>query len=405
MTKEIEEKSDVPPEEVAAQEIVVSPERSVAVQQELLERALMRVSISVEGQDDTLDFLLRQLRESLQNPISGDINAVIDRFHEAEHNIKQNLEDNLQAVRQALIETIQQLQQFDLSPGLNDAIYRFLSQLPQSSKKVYSYPDLLQQLADIQKQALYEIKHPGGLWKKLMGHGQKSASPAIHDNLLRCVNDLQQSLAQATNFEQLQAKVHFLIGNIQHLLNNDSPHVNQQDNAEKKQHNPAVPQPKNLQDPLTGLPNREAYLERLAHEFHRWRRYGRPITLAVFTIDHIQYINSHYGQQAGDKILKVIAGSVANRLREVDFLGSIDGDKFVLLMPETTLKNSLFLLEKLRTAIARASFNYQQQAISTSLSIAATDFKDGDTMESAFARADELLQKAMLEGINSLNTL
>lgn len=405
MTKEIEEKSDVPLEEAVAQELLVPPERSVAVQQELLERALMRVSISVEGQNDTLDFLLRQLRESLQNPINGDINAVIDRFYEAEHNIKQNLEDNLQAVRQALIETIQQLQQFDLSPALNDAIYRFLSQLPQSSKKVYSYPDLLQQLADIQKQAIYEIKHPGGLWKKLMGHGQKSASPAIHDNLLRCVNDLQQSLAQATNFEQLQAKVHFLIGNIQHLLNNDSPSASQQDNTEKKHHNPAVPQPKNLQDPLTGLPNREAYLERLAHEFHRWRRYGRPITLAVFSIDHIQYISSHYGQQAGDKILKVIGGSVAKRLREVDFLGCIEGDKFVLLMPETTLENSLFLLEKLRTAIARASFNYQQQAISTSLSIAATYFKDGDTLESAFARADELLQKAMSEGINSLNTL
>lgn len=74
-----------------------------------------------------------------------------------------------------------------------------------------------------------------------------------------------------------------------------------------------------MQDPLTELPNREAYKERATTEVQRWQRYGRPLTIAIFDIDHFKKINDTYGHQAGDRVIKVIGRSIAKRLREVDF--------------------------------------------------------------------------------------
>ena len=61
---------------------------------------------------------------------------------------------------------------------------------------------------------------------------------------------------------------------------------------------------KSKHDSLTGLPNREAYNERAFHELRRFKRYYRPLTLAVCDIDYFKKINDQFGHQAGDKALK-----------------------------------------------------------------------------------------------------
>lgn len=374
--------------------------KTLIAQQRLLERALMRVSLSVDGQDETLDRLLRQLRESLQDPINSDMNAVIDRFDEAEHNIKQNLEENVQAVRQALYEAVHPLQQLNLSPSLSQLIYQFLAQLSQSSKKINSYPALLQQLADIQKQAVHEVKQPGlGLWKKLTGNQQRSMLPATREKLHQGINDFQQSLEMANDFATLKAQIKFQITHLQQILNEPGEEPEPDDKR-----NSAIALNKS-RDGLSGLPNRESFNERLTHEFHRWRRYDRPLTMAIIAVDNFQQHTSDHGSEAADKILKVIGSSIAKRLREVDFFGHLESERFVAIMPETTLEKSVHLLQKLRTSIARAAFNYRGESISATLSISATDFKKGDKPESAFVRADEVLASAERDSVNRLYTL
>src|SRR4051812_48109273 len=145
-------------------------EKSLGAQQELLRRALVRVSVAADGQDDALDGVLSQLRERMRGSINGDISNLLARLDEVALNFEQHREQNSQDVRQSLTETIKPLQELDLSRSVKKEISQYLSQLPERSKKVRLYPALLQQLATIQQQALKEIEQPKtGFLQKILG--------------------------------------------------------------------------------------------------------------------------------------------------------------------------------------------------------------------------------------------
>ena len=145
-------------------------EKSLAVQQELLRRALVRVSVAADGQDDALDGILSQLRERMRGTITGDISSLLARLDEVALNFEQHREQNAQDVRQSLMETIKPLQALNLTRGVKKEISQYLAQLPERSKKVRLYPALLQQLATIQQEALKEIEPPKmGFLQKLLG--------------------------------------------------------------------------------------------------------------------------------------------------------------------------------------------------------------------------------------------
>ena len=173
--------------------------------------------------------------------------------------------------------------------------------------------------------------------------------------------------------------------------------------SEKNRENLETQRRKALSDPLTELPNRQAYNERAITEAQRWQRYNRPLTTAIFDIDHFKKINDNYGHQAGDRVLKVIGRSIAKRLREVDFFCRFGGEEFVALMPETTAEIAIPVLDKIRDAIANAAFNYKEQPLSITLSIGLTEFRDKDSLDSAFERADQALYRAKQSGRNQVH--
>jgi diguanylate cyclase len=161
-----------------------------------------------------------------------------------------------------------------------------------------------------------------------------------------------------------------------------------------------VQREKALRDSLTELPNREAYSERVFDEFKRWQRYQRPLSLAVCDIDHFKRINDTYGHQAGDRVLKVLSRGIAKRLREVDFIARYGGEEFVLILPETEAEQALGALDKIREAIAQTPFHFKEEPVQITLSMGITEFGEGDTVESAFARADKQLYVAKEKGRN-----
>ncbi len=91
-------------------------------------------------------------------------------------------------------------------------------------------------------------------------------------------------------------------------------------------------------------------------------------------------------------------------MREVDFFCRFGGEEFVAIMPETSLADALPVLDTIRAAIANASFNYKEQPISITLSVGVTEFKTGDDLEVAFARADEALYAAKSGGRNCIKS-
>jgi len=247
---------------------------------------------------------------------------------------------------------------------------------------------------------------------------EREASRKLQADVMREMSDLETTADSATDINQLKDTVKSQLGNIRQVID----HYQQTDQAqqflaeqlqtlgakiktmeveaEKNRTTLEAHRQKALHDPLTELPNREAYNERASAEVQRWQRYGRPLTIAIFDIDHFKNINDTYGHQAGDRVIKVIGRSVAKRLREVDFFCRYGGEEFVALMPETDSATALAVLEKVRDAIANAAFNYKDQPMAITLSVGLTEFRTNDSLESAFERADQALYTAKSDGRN-----
>lgn len=247
---------------------------------------------------------------------------------------------------------------------------------------------------------------------------ERAASRKLQDEMMREMGELESSAASATDLNQLKDKVKSQLGSIRQAID-QYQHTDQAQQqlaqqletlgakiktmeveAEKNRTSLETHRKKALQDPLTELPNREAYNERASVEVQRWQRYGRPLSLAIFDIDHFKQINDTFGHQAGDRVIKVIGRSIAKRLREVDFFCRYGGEEFVALMPETDSNTALAVLEKVREAIAGAAFNYKEQPLSIRVSVGVTEFHGGDDLDSAFERADQALYAAKSGGRN-----
>ncbi|MCQ8104513.1 diguanylate cyclase [Methylomonas sp. SURF-2] len=155
-----------------------------------------------------------------------------------------------------------------------------------------------------------------------------------------------------------------------------------------------------MRDPLTNLPNRLAFEERLTDEIARANRYGGALTLAVWDIDLFKNINDTYGHKSGDKALMVIARLLSGHCREADFVARFGGEEFVMLLPETTLTSGLKMTDDLRKNIGKSSFRANGDKISITLSCGLTQYKQGDNNESIFIRADGALYQAKQNGRN-----
>lgn len=155
-----------------------------------------------------------------------------------------------------------------------------------------------------------------------------------------------------------------------------------------------------LLDSLTQMPNRRAYEERMQHEFERWLRYSRPLTLALCDIDNFKSINDNFGHLAGDKVLRIIARTMRNRLRKADFMARYGGEEFAILMPETTADEAQAVIEAIRSAIAESPFHFRNQPVQITLSAGISSLLSGDTSDDIFERADTALYNAKQNGRN-----
>ena len=86
---------------------------------------------------------------------------------------------------------------------------------------------------------------------------------------------------------------------------------------------------------LTGLPNCNAYSERLETEIARWKRCHSPLSLIVWGIDHFKEINNRYGHKTGDKVLLLIAKQLSEQTGATDFISRFGGEEFAMLLPNT----------------------------------------------------------------------
>ncbi len=155
-----------------------------------------------------------------------------------------------------------------------------------------------------------------------------------------------------------------------------------------------------LRDPLTGLPNRLAYEERIKLEVNRFRRNKAPLCLAMWDIDHFKKVNDTYGHDAGDRVLKLLAKIITTRVRKVDMFARIGGEEFVLLMPETGIEDALTLNNQLRTSLEDSGFHYQGSPCPITASVGIALLTEYDAHEQLLNKADKALYQSKRKGRN-----
>lgn len=153
-----------------------------------------------------------------------------------------------------------------------------------------------------------------------------------------------------------------------------------------------------MTDLLTELPNREAWQERLSFEYNRWQRYGHSLTVGMLDIDLFKRINDDYGHRAGDRVLRLVAQELRERLRTTDFVARFGGEEFVVLFPETEPADARTVVNKLRAYVGKLPFHFRGEPVSITFSAGLASFVAGDTENSVLGRADRALYNAKRAG-------
>jgi diguanylate cyclase (GGDEF)-like protein len=155
-------------------------------------------------------------------------------------------------------------------------------------------------------------------------------------------------------------------------------------------------------DPLTGLFNRLKFDQTLSIEMSRSSRYGTPMCLVLYDVDHFKEVNDTYGHQIGDKVLMQLSRVVSSGIRDCDVLARWGGEEFVLMLPGCDAQMGHAAVEKLRTVVTQVSFDIVGNV---TCSFGVAECADGDTAETLIARADDALYRAKVKGRNRVETI
>lgn len=153
-------------------------------------------------------------------------------------------------------------------------------------------------------------------------------------------------------------------------------------------------------DQLTGLLNRREFEDRYYDEFQRANRYGKFLSALMADLDHFKEINDTYGHQLGDEVLRRMGEVLQDMTRQVDIVGRYGGEEFVVVLPETDLKNGLRAAERINRELAAQEFAAEEGqtfSVTCSIGVAELASADGDP-EGLIKQADGALYRAKESG-------
>ena len=155
-------------------------------------------------------------------------------------------------------------------------------------------------------------------------------------------------------------------------------------------------------DPLTGLPNRKLFDDRLQQAMAHCHRNDQHLAVAYIDLDGFKSINDNFGHAAGDHLLKTIAATMKKSLRESDTIARFGGDEFVVILDELDCTKSSTPYIKRLLAAAAQPVDYQGQTLQVSTSIGVAFFTGTDTLaaDQLLRRADQSMYRAKLSGKN-----
>ncbi len=154
-------------------------------------------------------------------------------------------------------------------------------------------------------------------------------------------------------------------------------------------------------DGLTQCYNKRYFLEFLEREMARGQRYGRPLSLTMFDIDHFKAVNDGHGHLAGDQLLRELAAIIRSKVRKEECFARYGGEEFALVSPESGPARVRKFAEKLRQLVAAHEFCFDGKRIQVTLSAGVADMTAEITEPAQFIKlADQNLYAAKHQGRN-----
>jgi diguanylate cyclase (GGDEF)-like protein len=158
------------------------------------------------------------------------------------------------------------------------------------------------------------------------------------------------------------------------------------------------------QDSLTNLWNHGYFQFLLQEELEKAKASKTPLSLMAIDMDDFKVYNDNFGHQAGDKILKDVAGILRNYSRQMDVVCRYGGEEFMIILPQTNKEEAFLIAERLRQIIEKYPFTHEEimphQTLTISVGLS-TFPEDGTTPAQLLHYSDKTLYQAKRNGKNN----
>lgn len=155
-------------------------------------------------------------------------------------------------------------------------------------------------------------------------------------------------------------------------------------------------------DELTGLYNREYFLDLAECEFIRSRRFQRPLSIILITIKNFDLIKSEKSEEVVNKILLEVVNRCKLRVRDLDYFGRYDEDKFILLLPEADKSAIQKVAERLGSTVSDSPISTESGNLDVTLCLGGVEIAETYTvLEEFLSKAEEALLSAEKEDSES----
>ena len=150
-----------------------------------------------------------------------------------------------------------------------------------------------------------------------------------------------------------------------------------------------------LHDPLTGLPNRALFYDRLEHGLEQAKRHGWNLAVMFLDLDKFKQINDEYGHDIGDKVLLKIAERLKQNTRSDDTICRLGGDEFLYLLMEAKNEREVTKIIKKLIKVLELPCDDIGRNLVVKLSIGISIFpKNADNSEGLIKSADAAMYAA-----------
>jgi diguanylate cyclase (GGDEF)-like protein len=159
-----------------------------------------------------------------------------------------------------------------------------------------------------------------------------------------------------------------------------------------------------IYDPLTETYNRRYFTMRLLEEFSRAQKFSLNISFIMIDVDNFKKINDTYGHLVGDTVLKEIAKTIKENVREIDSVARLGGEEFAIIFPETDKAAVITVAERIRSRVSEKIIRAFDEVLSVTISAGVASFPQNTLYPDVLMEiADKALYQAKQSGKNQVS--